>query len=290
VPGDFVTATLTSNGSPIPYTSQYFGALRETNPAESSDIRARYVEDGYVLLRDVIPAEKVWDLRAAYLDMFGPAMCKDGDARRGEFSGAMPDGLPAHGISGHPAHDFVRGDMFRAFAGQAVFKDIAETIFHGQAEQIRRTPLRHFIPGRKGASRAHLDKTYIDGVSADLVTIWVPLGDCPVEAGALLYLDGSHTDANLESRMREHDAPSDRLHDTRPITHDLKWLSDQTGRRWLTTHFKAGDIVIHSPSIIHASTDTQVDMMRVSTDIRFQRKGAASDPRWHADWSADDGY
>ncbi|MBX7201231.1 MAG: phytanoyl-CoA dioxygenase family protein [Rhodospirillaceae bacterium] len=287
--GNSAPATLTSNGSPIPYTSQYFGALRETTPAALSDIRARYNDDGYVLLRGAVPAEKVWDIRSAYLDLFGPEMCKDGDTRRGEFAGRMP-ALPNHGLKGHPAHAFVRSEAFRAFTRLPVFKEIAEAIFGNEAEQIRRTPLRHFIPGRKGASRAHLDKTYIEGVPADLVTLWVPLGDCPVEAGALLYLDGSHKDAGLEADMRKYDAPTDRAHDTRPITHDLKWLSDKTGRRWLTTHFKAGDIVVHSPSIVHASTDTHVDMMRVSTDIRFQRKGAASDPRWHADWSADDGY
>lgn len=280
---------LTSNGSSIPYTSQYFGPLRETTPAALADIRARYHDDGYVLLRGAVPAEKVWDVRAAYLGLFGPDMCKNGDTRRGEFAGAMP-ALPGHGVPGHPAHAFVRSEAFRAFTGLPVFRDIAEAIFDDEAEQIRRTPLRHFIPGRKGASRAHLDKTYIDGVAEDLITLWVPLGDCPVEAGALMYLDGSHKDAGLEAEMRKHDAPTDRAHDARPITHDLKWLSDRTGRRWLTTHFKAGDIVIHSPSIVHASTDTQVDMMRVSTDIRFQRKGAVSDPRWHADWSADDGY
>lgn len=285
-----MTTTLTSNGSPIPYTPEYFGALRETNPAALSDVRANYAADGYVLLRDVVPAEMVWDMRASYLGMFGPGMCKNDDTRTGHFAGALPEGLPRHGIAGHPAHAFVRGDMFRTFAGLPVFKEIAETILEGEVEQIRRTPLRHFIPGRKAASRAHLDKTYIDGVAADLVTIWVPLGDCPVEAGALLYLDGSHKDEGLEAEMRQHDAPTDRTHDTRPITHDLKWLSDRTNRRWLTTDFRAGDIVIHSPSIVHASTDTQVDMMRVSTDIRFQRKGAASDPRWYADWSADDGY
>lgn len=284
-----MTATLTSNSSPIPYTSQYFGALRESSPAALSDIRARYHDDGYVLLRGALPGEKVWDVRAAYLDLFGPDMCKNGDTRRGEFTGAMPP-LPSHGVAGHPAHAFVRSEAFRAFTGLPVFKEIAETIFDDDAEQVRRTPLRHFIPGRKSASRAHLDKTYIDGVAADVVTIWVPLGDCPVEAGALLYLDGSHKDAGLEAQMRDAEAPTDRAHDARPITHDLKWLSDQTGRRWLTTHFKAGDIVIHSPTIVHASTDTQIDMMRVSTDIRFRRKGTASDPRWLADWSADDGY
>jgi ectoine hydroxylase-related dioxygenase (phytanoyl-CoA dioxygenase family) len=126
-------------------------------------------------------------------------------------------------------------------------------------------------------------------VPADIVTIWVPLGDCPIEAGGLLYLEGSHGDDALESKVRG-GAPMDRSNDARPLTHDLKWLADLTGKRWLSTDFKAGDVVIHSPTIVHASTDPQIDLMRVSTDIRFQRAGSPADPRWDNDWSADDGY
>ena len=82
-----------------------------------------------------------------------------------------------------------------------------------------------------------------------------------------------------------------RVHDNRPLTHDLKWIADTTGRKWLATDYAAGDIVIHSPAIVHASTDPSgTDYMRVSTDIRFRRAGSIADPRWASDWSADDGY
>ncbi len=281
---------LTSNGSPIPFTPQYFGDLRETDAKASADeLRAQYQADGYVLLRNALPAQSVWDVREAYLKRFDPGTYKNGDARRGEFSGKLPTGLPMHGTKGHPAYEFVRSEIFRAFAQIPALHVLAETFFDGAASLIRRTPLRHFYPGRQVASRAHLDRTYIGGVEADVVTAWVPLGDCPIRAGALLYLDESHRDVDLEQTVREK-APKDRANDARPLSHDLKWISDATGKRWLTTDYKAGDIVIHSPAIVHASTDAQIDLMRLSTDIRFQRAGSPSDARWDNDWSADDGY
>ena len=40
---------------------------------------------------------------------------------------------------------------------------------------------------------------------------------------------------------------------------------------------QAGDVVLHSPDIVHASTDPQIPLMRLSTDIRFQRAGTRAD-------------
>ncbi len=280
--------TLTSNGAPIPFTPQYFGALRESHtglPAQT--LRSRYAEDGYVLLKGALQSNFVLDVREAYFRLFDPGFFKEGDARRGAFSGRAPQGLPAHGLAGHPAHAFVRSDLFRAFTNAPILKSIAETIFGGPAELVRRTPLRHFIPGSKRASRAHLDRTYIDGMAADIVTLWIPLGDCPVEGGGLLYMEKSHEDEVLENARAQ--APNDRA-DTRPITHDLKWLSDFSHRRWLVSDYAAGDVVVHSPAIVHASLDGEIDLMRLSTDVRFHRAGSPADPRWHDDWSADDGY
>lgn len=282
------TRTLTSNGAPIPFTPQYFGALRESHtglPAET--LRARYAEDGYVVLKRALSPTIALDLRESYFSLFDASFLKDGDARLGVFSGALPQNLPGHGLQGHPAHAFVRGDAFRAFTQDPALAQIAEIFFDAPAEHIRRTPLRHFVPGTKRSSRAHLDRTYIDGVAADVVTLWVPLGDCPIDAGGLIYLEGSHKDTVLENARTN--APNDRA-DMRPITHDLKWLSDASGRRWLWSNFTAGDIVVHSPAIVHASVDSQIDLMRVSTDVRFRRAGSPSDPRWNNDWSADDGH
>src|SRR5262249_20940431 len=154
---------------------------------------------------------------------------------------------------------------------------------------VWRTPLRHFVRGSKVSSRAHMDRTYLNCAVDSCVTIWVPLGDCPLRAGGLLYLEKSHASRAIETMCREC-GPTDRTDDRRPLTHDLKWLAEATGLRWLGTDCRAGDVILHSPVIVHASTDPQIDPMRVSTDIRFLRADAHDDSRWQRDWAADDGY
>jgi ectoine hydroxylase-related dioxygenase (phytanoyl-CoA dioxygenase family) len=281
---------LSSNGIRLPNDGRYIGSLASSSLDDLTTGVAsrRYEDDGYVLIRSALPRDAVLDLREAYLALFPAEFVKDGDYRRGEFSGQLPQSLPTHGLAGHPAHEFVRGETFNEFVDQAVFARIAETLLGGPVERIRRTPLRHFVSGRKAASRAHVDGVYIAGDVGDVVTLWIPLGDCPAEAGGLVYLDRSHRD--ISDEIAGLDAPTNRPADKRPITHDLKWMSEVTNRRWLTADYRAGDVIAHTPSIVHASLDPSTDLMRVSTDIRFIRAGSDCDPRWQEHWSADDGY
>ncbi|MBC7554444.1 MAG: hypothetical protein H7257_10740 [Taibaiella sp.] len=78
--------------------------------------------------------------------------------------------------------------------------------------------------------------------------------------------------------------------DTRPIAQDLKAVSDITGLPWLYSDFKAGDIVVHDPYVVHASLDCNTDAMRLSTDLRFVAASERTDPRWQNAWRGDDGY
>ncbi|MGF7160539.1 ectoine hydroxylase-related dioxygenase (phytanoyl-CoA dioxygenase family) [Rhodoligotrophos appendicifer] len=283
--------SLSSNGIALPNIAQYVGHLAETTAHSASDGLAKehFNQNGYLLMREVADRDDVLDVREAYLRLFDRSFVKDGDFRRGEYSGQPPVGLPKHGFPGHPAHAFVRSQIFYDFVNSESFQQLAEDLLGGPALRVRRTPLRHFIRGQKAASRAHIDRTYIDSRKDDFVTLWIPLGDCPIEAGGLVYLEGSHRDHSLTS-IKSQTVPTDRPDDSRPITHDLKWMSDVTGNRWLVTNYRAGDVIAHSPEIVHASLDSASDMMRISTDIRFIRAGKSCDPRWQQDWSADDGY
>lgn len=282
---------LTSNGCALARDSRYFGRLLTTSSTVfgSGSARSQFERDGYLCVRQALPREQVLGLRQAYFELFEPSFLKDGDARRGEFSGSVPEGLPAHGVNGHPAYRFVRSPEFAAFRALPVLAQMAEAVVGGPVVQLQRTPLRHFICGSRSASRPHLDRTYLDAKGHPNVTLWVPLGDCPIEAGGLLYLEGSHTEPSIESLARA-SGRTDRRDDSRPLTNDLQWLSEVTERRWLGIDYEAGDLVLHSPDIVHASTDCQIPLMRLSTDIRFQRAGTQPDARWQTDWSGDDGH
>ncbi len=283
--------SVSSNGVQLPFDDRTFARQHESPPwpAGRDTIRDSFRRDGYVLLRGLLDPEVVRGLRADYFALFDARMLAPGTTPRdGIFSGEVPPGLPDYGTAGHPAYDFVRSERFDAFTRTPVLAEVATALVGGPVELLPRRILRHYDRSARKASRAHVDYDYMDRGSDDLVTAWVPLGDCPVECGGILYLERSHeiAPAQLEP-LRDH---TDRPHDRRPISHDLGRTARELGGRWLWTDFRAGDVVLHSPHLVHATLDNTSDAMRLSADLRFRRRDAAADDRWNGDWSADDGF
>lgn len=282
-----------SNSVRIAFDERYFAPMRESTDllGQPSLLRARYLDDGYLLLRGVLDPEQVRSVRTAYFDAFPAEYFRPGTPPAdGVYSGYTPESLRRHGVPGHPAHAFVRSGTFAAFADQRALTDLAAAILDHPVIRLRRTPLRHFDSASGVASRAHVDQAYLSTEvrGSDIVTIWIPLGDCPIESGAVVYLSGSHR-ADLGAVTRQHAPVTDRPQDPRPFSHDLEWAARVLGGRWLWTNFRAGDIAVHRADMLHATLDTTTDVMRLSTDLRFQRTGTPMDPRWNLDWSADDG-
>jgi len=263
---------LRSNGVPAGDTAHSFAPMRESTAIadEPAALRRRFERDGYVLVRGLLDPSLVLRLRSAYLAL--------ADASRDA----------EYGTPGHAAHQFVRGPEFDAFTRDPGLLTLAESLLGSPAELLPRRILRHFEPDSARASRAHTDFDYLDHGTERIVTIWIPVGDCPIECGGLSYLQASHqlAPAELEPLRAVTDRPADR----RPISHDLDRTAQAFNRRWLWADYRAGDVVAHSPRIVHASTDNVSDAPRVSIDLRFHAVGCPSDPRWQGDWSADDGY
>lgn len=283
-----MTSTLSSNGVTIPFDT--FAPMQDSSAllADPAALRARFVADGYVLLRGVLHRDAVLDLREEYFARFDPSLLAPGTTpREGVFSGLVPAG-PAYGTLGHPAYDVVRGPRFDALTRSPRLAEVASALLDSPAVLLRRRILRHFHSGATTASRAHVDFDYMDRGSDQAVTAWLPLGDYPIACGGIIYLEGSqHAGREALDALREH---TDRPADRRPVSNDLALTARALGGRWLWTEFRAGDVALHSPHIVHASLDNRSDVMRLSADVRFVRSGVPTDPRWDADWSADDGY
>jgi ectoine hydroxylase-related dioxygenase (phytanoyl-CoA dioxygenase family) len=287
---DEPAAIVASNGKPVPFNDMFFAPMRESSHLLDYPValRSRFLEDGYLHLRGVLDRDEVLALRAAYFSRFGAGFLKEGTTPTdGIYSGHVAADLPAHGMLGHPAHDFVRSALFADFADSPVLRQLAETLLGGDARMLPRQILRHFYRGSGRASRAHVDFDYMNHGSDQLVTMWIPIGDCPLASGGLVYLDGSH---HLDrERIEPLRAVTDRPHDLRAISHDLEWTATQLGGRWRWADYTAGDVAVHSPHLVHASLDTTSDAMRLSADVRFQRVGSPVDARWTRPWSSDDG-
>lgn len=56
----------------------------------------------------------------------------------------------------------------------------------------------------------------------------------------------------------------------------------QHGRRWLVSAYEAGDVVLHKPHMIHASTinNDPDNVIRLATDLRFCDSSKPYDKRW----------
>ena len=63
------------------------------------------------------------------------------------------------------------------------------------------------------------------------------------------------------------------------MTKDLATLAADMGGRWLVADYEAGDMVVHSPYMIHAA----------SVNVDPRRRIRLSTARWQSHWSFDDG-
>ncbi len=152
----------------------------------------------------------------------------------------------------------------------------------------KRRIIRHIRPGERGigtATQAHYDLVYLREGTDRVLSMWIPLGDCAVETGGLAYLEGSHHRVMAQERAGTLRMPA------ASITADLPALADEYDARWLIADYRAGDVMVHSAHIVHASTDN-VDpgsRIRLSTDIRYQRVSDPIDWRWQEHWFEGDG-
>jgi hypothetical protein len=70
-----------------------------------------------------------------------------------------------------------------------------------------------------------------------------------------------------------------------------KEYSDTFSRRWLVTSYEAGDVVLHNPFAIHASTINfdPDNVIRVGTDLRFVDSSKPWDKVGDISWSCNTG-
>lgn len=283
---------LTSNGYQLSEAPQRWGRLTESSVGAATDadrkrLWSRLRRDGYLLLRGFLEPRTVLDFREFYFRTLLPAGVPDPDSDPviGRAAGSDPD----RGAFRSLLFDtIVPGPEYQALCSDPRITGFFGWMLESDIHLHRRKILRHTRPGDRGvgfATQAHYDLVYLREGTDRVLSMWIPLGDCPIERGGLVYLEGSHRWV-----LRE-EAEGGLRHPAASITADLPMLADKHDARWLGTDFRAGDVMIHSAHIIHAATDN-VDpdgIMRLSTDIRYQRLGEPIDWRWHNDWHDQDG-
>lgn len=279
-----------SNGYQLAESEQRLGRLQPTPQDERSDREAlweRLRRDGYLYLTGHLDPELVTRFREYYFAKLEPTGLLE--------PGTSPaDGIGSQGdVDRGKTHDLlfndiVPGSSYAELTSHPDIRDWFAWFFDDEVLLHRRKIIRHIRPGEAGigtATQAHYDLVYLREGSDRVLSMWIPLGDTPVEMGGLTYLEGSHHWALAGERDRGIRLPA------RSMTADLPGLADEHDARWLLADYAAGDVVVHSAYIVHASTDN-VDVknrIRLSTDIRYQRTSDPIDWRWQEHWHDDDG-
>lgn len=279
----------TSNGFELDPSPRRSGELQSVPAADRGDRSAlwqRLRRDGFLLLRGLLDRQRVLDLREFYFrTMQGVGLIEPGTPPlEGRDSGEQ---LDRTALRQRLFGQIVPSPQFVDFCGQEALRGWFEWFYDDETFLHQRKILRHVRPGECGigtATQAHYDLVYLREGTDRLLSAWIPVGDIPREVGPLVYLEGSH----VHYRRLEAEGALGR---PRSLTADLPALARELDRRWLLADFRAGDVVVHSPHVVHASLDN-VDphgRIRLSTDIRYQRAGDPIDWRWQEHWKDDDG-
>ena len=153
------------------------------------------------------------------------------------------------------------------------------------------TWLRAITPGR--AAAPHCDIVFMGRGTKNLYTAWTPMGDISYEMGGLMMLEDSHqlervrntygqmdVDSYCENRPSGEFYASGQKRWSGHLSKNAPRLRDKLGGRWLTTEFRAGDLLTFGMFTVHASLDNQSDRVRLSSDSRYQLASEPADHRW----------
>jgi len=290
---------LRAGGKPLDTSPRRMGWLRPSDPAEGMGVLAeRFQADGYLWLKGFLPRAEVLGFRRHVFEAFADA----GTIRAGsdpEAGLAGPSEDPD--IARRRLMEVVRSAAFEAFCLAPPLWRFMDAFLGGMSYLHKRKLLRLTKPGQSFSTPAHYDLVYLRGGTSRIVTAWIPVGDVPARMGGLCYLEGSGAEGQrLEAAFAAENAgmaPEERIsaYNGRMgeggwISKDLPAMAERFDTRWLVADYEAGDIVLHSPFMIHAATanDDPDGRIRLSCDIRYQNVRDEIDARWANHWSLDD--
>lgn len=254
------------------------GELRDANALldDVAALRERLAEDGYLLLRGIIPRDVVLASRRALLERL---------AADGQLDPAAPlmDAVAAPA----PRPPRTQGD--RVLTRLPAFLRVVEgPEIMGVHTRLLGEPAITFdfkwlrVVPAGGFTGAHMDVVYMGRGCVDrLRTTWIPHGDVPIEQGPIALLPGSHRAPAL-ARVRETygrmDVDRDRVDGW--FSSDAVDTATRFGMRWATADFRAGDVLVFGMHLMHASLTNVSDRLRLTSDTRYQPASEPIDERW----------
>jgi Phytanoyl-CoA dioxygenase (PhyH) len=279
---------LTAQGHPLDTSPQAFGQLRRSGDAvgDVAELHRRIAADGYLFLPGYLDRDEVL---AARRDVLTRLVAMDVLSTGPDLDAVTP----GPGLSGAPLSDVARDSeqlMRLLYNGRMI--ELYERLFDQTVRHFDFTWLRAVAPGTGTAP--HSDSVFMNRGTPNLLTAWVPLGDIDRQLGGVAILEQSHLREDVKRDYGSRDVDtycSNR--DTAGVEAVQEqmvwngWISDdpvqlrtQLGLRWLTTDYRAGDLLTFPMHTLHLGLDNASDRVRLSSDSRYQPATEPVDDRW----------
>jgi len=270
-------------GKKLDTSPDKFGEMRSSNDiAGDIDAQKERIEaDGYLLFREMIDRQAVLDARSEILLKY--AIIGEIDSIRHPVMDAIEQrNSSITQVNMLAFNESVRtGKAYEHVILHPALIAFYEAFMGGPVQTFDFKWPRFVRPGE--GTGIHADIVYVGRGTRNLWSSWIPLGDVPREEGSLVVLEGSHQSPKLRNYWNK-DADRDHIG---WLSENPLQLQENLGGRWLTTDFRAGDVLCFSPRLVHASLDNRspVGRCRLSSDSRYLLVGEALDDRWNGDIS-----
>ena len=289
---------LRADGRELDAAPARLGRLTPSRPdTPIATLHEQFRAQGYLWLKHFLDPEEVRAYRGRVMSDLGPDLLRAGNP---PGDGVACDAVDRAAVD-RRLMAVVRSARYEAFCMAPALIDFMDAFLGGLSYLHRRKIMRYTLPGGGTTTPAHYDLVYLRGGTTRIVTAWIPIGDTPVEMGGLVYLEGSHaTGVRMEREYSEKAlelAPEERINAYNAhmmeggwVSKDLPEMAERFDTRWLIADYEAGDVMLHSPYMIHASTANEdpLGRIRLSTDIRYQNVRDEVDARWSNHWSLGD--
>jgi len=229
-------------------------ALRD----DGSALRARMEADGYLFIRGLLPTAAVEDLRRQFLEIAARHGWLRADTSIDESvadpAAACVDPEPRYLTA---LREIYRLEAFHALSHHPAILGLLETMLDGPVLPHPRLIARSIFPQRPDfTTPAHQDFPHIQG-TPDTYSVWIPLGDCPIERGGLQIAEGSHRSEVMPFRVTSGSG-------------GMEVIEPFEGR-WVASDFATGDAVIFHSMTVHKALPNTSIHLRQSVDSRYQR-------------------
>ncbi|KAJ5624203.1 hypothetical protein N7510_000512 [Penicillium lagena] len=291
------------------------GLLRPSNANLPIEIlRERFHEDGYLFVKSLLPRDHVLKARESYFRFLSASdVLKPGTSPvDGIFNLDQP-------LSNFPGLSSRKSDLEKPKSKQAaLFSELTAKAHNEEwytddfckhpnliefvaritqwkdVRQFKRSLFRCNLPQSEPIG-VHYDQMFLRQGDVTNITAWCAMGDVKINGGGLMYLEQSKvlgeefetsfTHQAFQSGLSWQEAKSPynkNMTISGGLSTEPAKFAAQHNCRWLISSFEAGDVVLHDPFVIHASTvnTDPKSTIRLSTDLRFYDASRPYDQRW----------